>query len=62
MDSDKVLVMDGGTMVEYNHPHLLLKNQKSMFYKMVAETGKSMTEQLKRVARQNYEKKHGVPE
>lgn len=62
MDSDKVLVMDAGTMVEFNHPHILLQNHKGVFYKMVAETGKSMMEQLKRVARLNYEQKHNVPE
>ncbi|KAF5275656.1 hypothetical protein FQA39_LY06768 [Lamprigera yunnana] len=62
MDSDRVLVMDSGTMVEFNHPHLLLQNHKSIFFKMVAETGRNMTEQLKKIARQNYEQKHGVPE
>ncbi|KAF5275659.1 hypothetical protein FQA39_LY06771 [Lamprigera yunnana] len=62
MDSDRVLVMDSGTMVEFNHPHLLLQNHKSIFYKMVAETGRNMTDQLKKIARQNYEQKHGVPE
>ncbi|KAF5307736.1 hypothetical protein FQR65_LT06607 [Abscondita terminalis] len=62
MDSDRVLVMDSGTMVEFNHPHLLMQNHKGIFYKMVAETGKHMTEQLKKVARHNYEEKHGVPE
>ncbi|KAK4880096.1 hypothetical protein RN001_008242 [Aquatica leii] len=62
MDSDRVLVMDSGTMVEFNHPHLLMQNHKGVFYKMVAETGKHITEQLKKIARQNYEEKHGVPE
>lgn len=62
MDSDKVLVMDSGSMVEFNHPHLLLQNHGSIFYKMVAETGRSTTEQLRRIARDNYERKHGVPE
>ncbi|XP_025836204.1 multidrug resistance-associated protein 4-like [Agrilus planipennis] len=62
MDSDKVLVMDNGTMVEFNHPYILLQNSKSVFSKMVAETGKSTTEQLKQIAKVNYEQKFGVPE
>lgn len=62
MDSDKVIVMEGGTIVEANHPHVLLQNTKSKFYKMVAQSGKSMAEQLKQIAKQAYESKHGVPE
>ncbi|KAK5647088.1 hypothetical protein RI129_005552 [Pyrocoelia pectoralis] len=62
MDSDKVLVMDSGMMVEFNHPHLLLQNHKSYFYKMVAETGKATAEQLKKMARQNYEQQRVLPE
>ncbi|KAJ8933695.1 hypothetical protein NQ314_013861 [Rhamnusium bicolor] len=62
MDSDKVLVMDSGTMVEFDHPHILLQNQNSMFYKMVMESGKSMSEQLKRIARESYLRQISVPE
>jgi ATP-binding cassette subfamily C (CFTR/MRP) protein 4 len=62
MDSDKVLVMESGSMVEFDHPHVLLQNSMSKFSKMVAESGKSMAEQLKKVARSSYQKKHTVPE
>ncbi|XP_044267576.1 ATP-binding cassette sub-family C member 4-like [Tribolium madens] len=62
MDSDKVLVMESGTMVEFDHPHVLLQNSSSKFSKMVAETGRSMSEQLRKVARSSYLKKHSVPE
>jgi ATP-binding cassette subfamily C (CFTR/MRP) protein 4 len=62
MDSDKVLVMESGSMVEFDHPHVLLQNSTSKFSKMVAESGKSMAEQLKKVARSSYQKKHTVPE
>nr|CAD7423122.1 unnamed protein product [Timema monikensis] len=51
MDSDKVLVMDAGTMVEFGHPHLLLQNPDGHFYKMVKETGSPTAEQLHQVAR-----------
>ncbi|KAJ8918369.1 hypothetical protein NQ315_008063 [Exocentrus adspersus] len=62
MDSDKVLVMDSGTMVEFDHPYILLQNQNSTFYKMVAESGKSMGDQLRKVARESYQRQHALPE
>lgn len=34
MDSDKILVMDGGEIVEYDHPDTLLKNSNGHFYKL----------------------------
>jgi len=39
IDSDKVLVMDAGIMVEFDHPHNLLKNKNGFLYKMVEQTG-----------------------
>ncbi|CAH0557993.1 unnamed protein product [Brassicogethes aeneus] len=60
MDSDKVLVMESGTMVEFDHPHLLLQNPEGYFHKMVLETGPSMTLQLKDVAQEAYENKFEI--
>lgn len=51
MDSDKVLVMDHGQMLEFDHPYVLLQNKKGYFSGMVQETGKLMTEQLKQCAK-----------
>lgn len=62
INSDKVLVMDMGTVVEFNHPHILLQNQKGTFYKMVAEMGKSTIEQFKKIAKISYEQTYGVQE
>ncbi|XP_021934289.1 multidrug resistance-associated protein 4-like isoform X2 [Zootermopsis nevadensis] len=50
MDSDRVLVMEAGIMVEFDHPHILLQNKEGHFYKMVKETGKAMAEQLHKAA------------
>lgn len=52
MDCDKILVMDSGTMVEFDHPHVLLANKKGCFYSMVEKTGKDMAELLHQVAAQ----------
>lgn len=52
MDSDKVLVMDHGEMLEFDHPYILLQNEKGHFSSMVQETGKLMAEQLKQCAKE----------
>lgn len=50
MDSDKVIVMDAGSAVEFNHPHVLLQNTDSIFYGLVKKTGKAMAEHLTEIA------------
>ncbi|XP_039296023.1 multidrug resistance-associated protein 4-like [Nilaparvata lugens] len=56
MDSDMVLVMSAGSLVEYNHPYLLLKNSDGIFFKMVEQTGKSTAEALHKIAAECYKK------
>lgn len=57
MDSDKVLVMEAGQMVEFGHPHLLLKNESGYLTKMLQSTGKNMEQNLKQVAKQAFERR-----
>lgn len=54
IDSDKVLVMEGGTMVEFDHPHNLLQKKESVFYKMVEQTGLDAADLLHRLAAENF--------
>ncbi|XP_075236427.1 ATP-binding cassette sub-family C member 4-like [Lycorma delicatula] len=54
MDSDKVLVMDAGKAVEFDHPHNLLKDTDGYFFKLVQETGSVMSKQLAEIAKMNY--------
>ncbi|XP_015433210.1 PREDICTED: multidrug resistance-associated protein 4 [Dufourea novaeangliae] len=54
MDSDKVLVMDRGQVVEFDHPYILLQNEQGHFTSMLKETGKVMFEQLRKVAEEAY--------
>ncbi|CAH0600445.1 unnamed protein product [Chrysodeixis includens] len=61
MDSDKVLVMDAGRMVEFDHPHNLLKNPEGVLRAMVDQTGRAMAETLCKVAEQAYQKKYEQP-
>ncbi|KAL6264110.1 hypothetical protein P5V15_004188 [Pogonomyrmex californicus] len=58
MDSDKVLIMDQGQVLEFDHPFILLQNEQGHFSNMVQETGKAMTEQLKQHAKEAYERQH----
>ncbi|CAH1180472.1 unnamed protein product [Phaedon cochleariae] len=54
MDSDRVLVIEQGEVAEFDHPHVLLQNETGIFCKMVDDTGASLSEQLRRIARDNY--------
>lgn len=54
MDSDKILVMDGGTMVEYDNPYNLLKNKNGYLYKMVEQTGRATADVLHNIAEAVY--------
>lgn len=54
MDSDKVLVMDAGAMVEFDHPHNLLKNKNGFLSKMVEQTGPINAELLHSTASESY--------
>ncbi|CAK1600132.1 unnamed protein product [Parnassius mnemosyne] len=57
IDSDKILVLDAGRLMEFDHPHILLQNKKGYFRKMVAETGPAMTAMLHKMAKESYESK-----
>ncbi|CAB3245308.1 unnamed protein product [Arctia plantaginis] len=50
IDSDKILVLDAGRLMEFDHPHILLQNKKGYFRKMVAETGPTMSNLLQKQA------------
>ncbi|XP_048505771.1 probable multidrug resistance-associated protein lethal(2)03659 isoform X1 [Athalia rosae] len=52
MDSDRVLVMDAGTVLEFDHPHILLQNPSSHFFDMVHQNGQSLAKNLKEIADQ----------
>ncbi|KAK9869560.1 hypothetical protein WA026_003313 [Henosepilachna vigintioctopunctata] len=57
IDSDKILVIDSGELVEIGHPYILIKNGNGKFQSMVAHTGSSMAEQLTNIAQRSYEEK-----
>lgn len=58
MDSDKVLVMDAGEAIEFDHPHILLQNESNLFHSLVQQTGQSTAKSLKAAAETAYYKNH----
>ncbi|KAL1513309.1 hypothetical protein ABEB36_002731 [Hypothenemus hampei] len=46
MDSDKILVMDAGEVVEFDQPLTLLQNHNGKFFSMVQQTGPAMAKDL----------------
>ncbi|XP_022123996.1 ATP-binding cassette sub-family C member 4 isoform X1 [Pieris rapae] len=62
MDSDRVMVMDAGRLVEFDYPYKLLCNPEGHFTKMVKETSDKMSAQLFEIAKNTFLKSGGVIE
>ncbi|XP_053404593.1 ATP-binding cassette sub-family C member 4-like isoform X3 [Mercenaria mercenaria] len=58
MDSDRLLVLDEGKILEFDAPYLLLQKTGGMLRKLVEQTGKSETVHLVEIAKTAYEKSH----
>ncbi|KAL1490440.1 hypothetical protein ABEB36_013133 [Hypothenemus hampei] len=54
MDSDKILVMDAGEAVEFDHPYILLQDPKGYLTELVRKTGAGTAAFLTKTAKQNY--------
>ncbi len=50
MESDKILVMDAGRVVEFDSPLNLLENPEGSFTSLLKETGKDSFDKLKKIA------------
>lgn len=57
MDSDKILVMEAGHVVEIGHPYILLSQNDGYLRKLVERSGPTTSIALKNIARSSYEKK-----
>ncbi|KAF5304447.1 hypothetical protein FQA39_LY09643 [Lamprigera yunnana] len=60
MDSDKVLVLDAGEIVEYDHPYNLIRNQNGTFYSMLQQLDTSVVNSLIDIAKKNYELRESI--
>ncbi|XP_054158572.1 ATP-binding cassette sub-family C member 4-like [Oppia nitens] len=59
IDSDKVLVLDEGKVIEYGIPYILLKSGNSLFARLVSQTGNRMANRLRQMAKHYYSHKYG---
>lgn len=57
IESDRVMVMDAGRLVEFSHPYELLKKTNGHFKKLIDQTGPSTADMLTEMAKQNFNKK-----
>ncbi|XP_018570688.1 probable multidrug resistance-associated protein lethal(2)03659 [Anoplophora glabripennis] len=57
MDSDKILVMDAGSVKEYDHPYVLLQKEDGLLRSLVKTTGANTSKNLESIAKENYLKK-----
>ncbi|KAB0803714.1 hypothetical protein PPYR_00684 [Photinus pyralis] len=55
MDSDRVLVMDAGCVIEFDHPYTLLQQKNGIFSSMVEMTGKNIANKLYCIAEQSFQ-------
>uniref|UniRef100_A0A3Q4I3W8 ABC transporter domain-containing protein n=1 Tax=Neolamprologus brichardi TaxID=32507 RepID=A0A3Q4I3W8_NEOBR len=52
IDSDRILVLESGTIQEFDHPFTLLQNKEGALYRMVQQTGQAESASLLESARQ----------
>lgn len=57
MDSDRVLIMSSGSIVEFDHPYELLQMKDGYFNNMVKDTGTDVNQYLRGLAKEAYEKR-----
>ncbi|XP_063925011.1 ATP-binding cassette sub-family C member 4-like isoform X1 [Zophobas morio] len=54
IDSDRILVLDDGSIVEFDHPFLLLQNTEGFFYEYIKQYGNAVVSEFKASAEYNY--------
>lgn len=57
MDSDRVLVMDAGHAVEFDHPYLLLQKPRGFLRSLVNDTSADAAAALFQAAQESYKSK-----
>lgn len=57
MDSDRVMVMDAGQLVEFDHPKVLIDRPESQFARMLLQLDKAHVRTLHGIARAAYRRR-----
>lgn len=61
IDADRIMVLDNGRIKEFDPPHLLLQNEKSVLNQLVKQRGTLEANLLREIARHKYENRPYVP-
>ncbi|XP_070582140.1 ATP-binding cassette sub-family C member 4-like [Ptychodera flava] len=61
MDSDRIMVLSEGKVVEFKEPYVLLQNKHSLLNKMVDKTGRQEASSLREMARVHHEERQARP-
>lgn len=56
MDSHRILVMDSGSVKEFDYPHVLLQNEDGFLRNMVIAAGPQVSATLRQIASDAYDK------
>ncbi|XP_031342126.1 probable multidrug resistance-associated protein lethal(2)03659 [Photinus pyralis] len=59
IDSDRVMVIRDGQVVEFDHPYKLLSEKSGVFYSMVEQAGPTSMESFVKITKDNYQHKLG---
>ena len=54
MDSDKILLMESGRVIEFDAPHVLLQQPESAFARLLSQTSQQHQEKLRETARKHF--------
>ncbi|XP_033642849.1 multidrug resistance-associated protein 4-like [Asterias rubens] len=57
MDSDRIMVLDSGELLEFDQPHALLQRPEGMLSKLVEQTGKTEAAQLIEIAKKHFKQR-----
>ncbi|XP_014216231.1 probable multidrug resistance-associated protein lethal(2)03659 [Copidosoma floridanum] len=58
IDSDRLIVMDSGVIVEFDHPFILLTQQKGLLYDIVFKSNSGAAQRLLSIAKSSFDKKY----
>ncbi|EDV28837.1 uncharacterized protein TRIADDRAFT_19619 [Trichoplax adhaerens] len=55
IDSDRILVLDAGQLIQFDSPHELLSREDGLFHQMAKQAGSSELAKLKEIAKKKYD-------
>jgi len=57
MDSNRILVLDAGRVIEFDAPYTLLQNPHGSLFQLTQQTGKATADGLMQIAKEAFDKR-----